>query len=264
MSTWNIDFISKRDFKRHVEATIVQYRDGIMPYDLAKFNSNTIDPIKLMLDQAVYGKSWDEIVEREVIRQRDKGSNNGIGYFHQNIFKYIKDCTVPDAGWDVIYKPKGRADVASGIQPKRVYVEMKNKHNTMNSASAGRTYTKMQEQLLRDDDCACLLVEAIAKRSQNVPWEVSIDGHKKSHKLIRRVSMDKFYEIVTGDPLGFHKVCTHLSETIQEVLAGMREKPEPKDTVMGELQIDARQHGGSITYALMQLGFSTYEGFEDD
>ncbi len=36
-----------------------------------------------------------------------------------------------------------------------VYVEMKNKHNTMNSASAGKTYIKMQNQFLSNDDCAC-------------------------------------------------------------------------------------------------------------
>ena len=37
----------------------------------------------------------------------------------------------------------------------RVYVEMKNKHNTMNSSAAGKTYIKMQSQLLEDDDWAC-------------------------------------------------------------------------------------------------------------
>jgi hypothetical protein len=40
---------------------------------------------------------------------------------------------------------------------------MKNKHNTMNSAASSKTYIKMQGQLLEDDDCTCLLVEAIAK-----------------------------------------------------------------------------------------------------
>ncbi|MFR5068672.1 MAG: Eco47II family restriction endonuclease [Eubacteriales bacterium] len=49
-----------------------------------------------------------------------------------------------------------------------VYVEMKNKHNTMNSASAGKTFIKMQNQLLNDDDCACFLVEAIAQRSPRI------------------------------------------------------------------------------------------------
>lgn len=37
-----------------------------------------------------------------------------------------------------------------------LYVEMKNKHNTMNSASSAKTYIKMQGQILEDDDCACV------------------------------------------------------------------------------------------------------------
>lgn len=63
----------------------------------------------------------------------------------------------------------------------------------MNSAAAGKTFIKMQSQLLKDDDCACFLVEAIAKKSQNIKWETSVDNQKVGHKLIRRVSMDKFY-----------------------------------------------------------------------
>ena len=84
-----------------------------------------------------------------------------------------------------------------------VYVEMKNKHNTMNSASAGKTYIKMQSQLLSDDDCACFLVEAIAQRSQNIKWETTVDGKKVSHKRIRRVSLDQFYALVTGEKMRF-------------------------------------------------------------
>ena len=67
-----------------------------------------------------------------------------------------------------------------------VYVEMKNKHNTMNAASAGKTFIKMQNQLLNDDDCACFLVAAIAQRSQNIKWEPTVDKKKVGHKLIRR------------------------------------------------------------------------------
>ena len=48
----------------------------------------------------------------------------------------------------------------------------------MNSASASKTYIKMQNQLLKDDDCACFLVEAIAQKSQNIKWETTVDGKK--------------------------------------------------------------------------------------
>ena len=30
---------------------------------------------------------------------------------------------------------------------------MKNKHNTMDSSAAGKTFIKMQNQILKDDDC---------------------------------------------------------------------------------------------------------------
>ena len=57
-----------------------------------------------------------------------------------------------------------------------IYVEMKNKHNTMNSACSAKTYIKMQGQILEDDDCACLLVEAIAKKSQNINGQQKLMG----------------------------------------------------------------------------------------
>lgn len=56
----------------------------------------------------------------------------------------------------------------------------------------------MQDQISNDDDCACFLVEAIAQRSQNIKWETTVDKRKVGHKLIRRVSMDQFYALITG------------------------------------------------------------------
>ena len=88
------------------------------------------------------------------------------------MFQYISGCRVPDngkeGGWDVIYENSNGIILPEGDIVHTIYVEMKNKHNTMNSASAGKTYIKMQDQLLRNDDCSCYLVEAIAKKSQNI------------------------------------------------------------------------------------------------
>ena len=43
------------------------------------------------------------------------------------MFKYIRNCEVPREGFDVIFTQN---------DGKKVYVEMKNKHNTMNSSSS--------------------------------------------------------------------------------------------------------------------------------
>lgn len=264
---WNIDFITRENFKKHVKATIANYGEKLEPYDVAKFNSNIIDPIKMVFDKAVYGKSWKDIISSEIFRQRDKANTNEIGYFHQRLFEYVKDCRVPpngkEGGWDVIYTVANGYEVDERNIVHKIYVEMKNKHNTMNSAASSKTYMKMQNQLLRDDDCACFLVEAIAKRSQNIVWKTTVDKQKVSHVRIRRVSIDKFYEIVTGEKDAFYKVCMALPEIVDEVLseksAGVA---SPHDTVYDELMKGSTDDTAMIL-SMYMLGFSTYNGFDD-
>lgn len=43
--------------------------------------------------------------------------------------------------------------------------------------------------------------------SRKIEWELSLDGNKVSDKRIRRVSIDKFYEIVTGFKNAFMLLC---------------------------------------------------------
>lgn len=260
---WELDFISEKDFYYHVQNTINQYGEKLKPYDLKKFNNNIVDPIKLMFDKMVYNMSYEEIIRNEIFRQRDKANNNDIGYFHQSIFKYIEGCTVPDSGWDVIFRKDDGIEINECGKVKTVYVEMKNKHNTMNSASSSKTYMKMQGQLLRDDDCVCCLVEAIAKRSQNITWSVSVDGVKQKHKRIRRVSMDEFYSLVTGNEDSFYRMCMVLPTVIQDVLFNSDSVSVPNDTVVEELKNIAEKKNGSLMLALYMLGFGSYKGFRD-
>lgn len=261
-------FITNENFKIHVQETIKKYGDKLEPYNLKKFNSNIIDPIKLIFDKNVYHTSWDEIVNNEIFRQRDKSNNNDIGYFHQNFFAYIDGCTVPETGWDVIYSnDTGIFIPGLDEKVKTIYVEMKNKHNTMNSASSSKTYMKMQNQLLQDDDCVCFLVEAIAKKSQNIKWETTLDKEKVSHKRIRRISMDQFYALLTGVNDAFYQVCMQLPSIISEVVQS-NESLTPKDTVMDEIR---KKHWDkkkaiddiSITISMYLLGFPSYIGFEN-
>lgn len=51
---WDLDFISEEDFKKHVQETIMKYGEKLKSYDLKRFNSNLIDPIKLIFDKSIY------------------------------------------------------------------------------------------------------------------------------------------------------------------------------------------------------------------
>lgn len=268
---WNLSFISEKDFEKHVKATIDKYGEKLESFDIIRFNKNIIDPIKMIFDKTVYQSTWDEIVSNEIFRQRDKSNNNDIGYFHQRIFQYIADCHVPDngkeGGWDVIFHRQEGISLPEGDVVHTVYVEMKNKHNTMNSSAAGKTYIKMQSQLLEDDDCACFLVEAIAKRTQNIKWTTTVDGKNVSHKRIRRVSLDQFYALVTGQEDALYQMCMVLPKVIEKVVTeGGDDVKVPHDSVLRELKNVAEKIGESdeelaMAMAIYLLGFSTYHGF---
>lgn len=269
--SWELSFITEHELTEHVRATIQKYGDKLESFDLRRFNRNLIDPIKLIFDKIVYRASWEETVSNEIFRQRDKSNNNDIGYFHQRMFQYIANCHVPEngteGGWDVIYENPSGITLPEGSCVHTIYVEMKNKHNTMNSSAAGKTFIKMQNQILKDDDCACFLVEAIAKKSQNVKWETSVDSQKVGHKLIRRVSLDRFYALVTGEKDAFYQICKILPGVIQRVVEQDQEHLTPHDTVMQELNKLAAESGMkdkelALSMAVYMLGFSSYYGFE--
>ena len=269
--SWELSFISEKDFTNHVKDTIDKYGEKLESFDIVRFNKNIVDPIKMIFDKTVYQTSWDEIVGNEIFRQRDKSNNNDIGYFHQRIFQYINNCHVPDngteGGWDVIFQVPEGITLPEGDVVHTVYVEMKNKHNTMNSAAAGKTYIKMQSQLLDDDDCACFLVEAIAKKSQNIKWSTTVDGKSVSHKKIRRVSLDQFYALVTGQEDAIYKMCMVLPKVIEKVVnEGGEDVKVPHDSVMSELrriaqEMDTDDENLAMALAVYLLGFSTYNGF---
>lgn len=249
MKNYNLGFISNEDIYNHVKATVLQYRRDI---DLKEFNKNIIDPIKLTFDAKIYGQTMRQTIESECIRQIDKTNNNRIGYFHQYLFKYAGNgWEVPDNG------KKGGFDVLN--EDQHIFVEIKNKHNTMNAASASDTYVKMQSKLLHDDKATCMLVEVISNRSQNSTWVVTINqnGRKQrySHDRIRKVSMDKFYELVFKDKNAFFKLCKALPDILDDVISD-DESIKLQNSVYDELD------KSDFYKSLYLLAFRTYEGFD--
>lgn len=251
LNEYHIDFVKREDFERHVAETIKAYDATLNKIDLKRFNSNIIDPIKLTFDKALFKKTWNEIIEMEISRQRDKTNTNAIGYFHQNLFRLIANCEVPDQGFDVIY---------TNTDGRKIYVELKNKYNTMNDAAQKDTALKLYNQLLLDPDCiGCYLVEVIAPESRNIEWTKRLrDGTTVSNPKIRRVSIDKFYEIITGKSDAFYQICAQLPITINKLISNNEVRTVERDTVVEEL----RTKSPSLLQALYLLAFESYLGFE--
>lgn len=244
MRKYGLGFISDKNIFKHVKETVQQYSASI---NLKKFNKNIIDPIKLTFDAKVYGRTMEEVVASECMRQMDKSNNNHIGYFHQNLFRYAGN------GWEV---PTEGFDVVN--EEKHIFVEIKNKHNTMNSPASQKTYMKMQNKIVRDSHATCMLVEAIATKSQNKTWIVTVDKEQFNNDHIRRVSIDKFYEIVFGDPLAFAKLCKAMPLILDDVIKELGSSTN-QNTVFYELAAISP----NIMKSLYLLAFKTYEGFDN-
>jgi hypothetical protein len=240
---YKLDFINSMDLFNHVKNTVFGYSCKM---NLKEFNKNLIDPIKLTFDSIVYAQGIEQTIENEVLRQLDKTNSNLIGYFHQNIFHYIgTDWTVPKTGYDI-----------QSIT-KNIFVEMKNKHNTMNSSSSAKTFMRMQSTIIQNPEAKCLLVEVIANKSQNIPWVVTLDGHKQaSSEKIRRVSIDKFYELVTGNKNAFAELCKIIPTVISDVVSNMK-ATERENTVFSELN----KISDDLLSSIYLLSFERYEGF---
>jgi hypothetical protein len=251
MKTYHLGFISDEDIYRHVHDTVIRYRRSI---NLKEFNKNLIDPIKLTFDSKIYNQTMEETIKSECLRQIDKTNNNHIGYFHQYLFNYAGN------GWKVPTNGKdGGFDVVN--DKLHIYVEMKNKHNTMNSASTSATYLKMLDRLMRSGsaETKCYLVEVIAKHSQDVVWNVTItnNGHKDKYQNpnIRRISIDKFYELVFGDKNAFFKLCQALPTILDDILT-----EEPSISMRYEVYDELDKT--DFYKSLYLLAFRTYEGFD--
>lgn len=213
MRHYNLGFISDEDIYKHVKQTVLQYRRSI---NLEEFNKNVIDPIKLTFDSKIYGYDLHQTIESECIRQIDKTNNNRIGYFHQYLFRYAGN------GWEVPANgAKGGFDVIN--ESKHIFVEMKNKHNTMNSSSAGKTYMKMQHKILqlRPAKAFCYILDISAQHTDK-PWAITIRDNehlvKYQYPQIRIISPDIFYSIIFRKRNAYTKLYKALPTIIDDVL----------------------------------------------
>ena len=84
--------------------------------------------------------------------------------------------------------------------------------------------------------------------------------------MIRRVSLDEFYAIVTGQEDAFYQMCMVLPSIIQKAVNSLEKVGVPNDTVMDELKKIATKNGDkdydmAIAMAVYMLGFGGYKGF---
>ncbi|MGL5867983.1 Eco47II family restriction endonuclease [Clostridium chrysemydis] len=225
--------------------------------DLSDLYKNKLDPIKAYFDMEFNETSLDEFIDIEAKRKADKNINNHIGNFHQELLDGLDGFEAPlNAGYDV----KKLDDTIFG--------ELKNKHNTMNSSSTEATFQKLERYATDYPTSTCYLIEVVATQSQNILWTPTCSGRSYSNSRIRRISIDRFYELATGIPNSFKELCDAIRIATPQIIKHIKESENQTaassmttNNAHNELVSRAQLLGISELETIFKDNFTGYNGF---
>lgn len=251
-----LTFMSNRHLCKCIYRLYSAYMRDKRDLNLADLYKNKLDPIKTYFDMEFNGINLQEFIDIEAKRIADKNINNHIGNFHQELLDGLKGFEAPQAaGYDV-----RKLD-------NTIFGELKNKHNTMNSTSAEGTFIKLQNLAKHYPNSTCYLIEVVAKESQNILWSGKFNGKDYYHPRVRRISIDKFYELATGRTNAFKELCDAIRIATPQVINYIKEKEKETAKSMTtnkaykELVSKAEKKKISELDVIFKDNFTGYKGF---
>ncbi|MCF6177533.1 MAG: Eco47II family restriction endonuclease [Victivallaceae bacterium] len=204
MKKYNLTFISDEDLFKHIKEILLLYLQKISFKSISK---NSVDPVKLAFDAKIYNKSITEMLEIEMIQQLDDDKISYNTFLHKNIFKYVvNDCDTTGKQFDIVNTKHS------------IYGLFMDEHKRKDLSFTLNTYMLMQHTILENKQATCILVDAVAEDKLNIPWEVSVDDKLFSNQQIRHMSIEKFYEIMTGDKSVLKNLYMILPEVINDIM----------------------------------------------
>lgn len=205
-----VEFVSDEDFLECVKHVIDFYLSDEYqeePMTVLKESKNGIDAIKIF-DITVKQIGFDGWANKEMERQQDKTINNKIGEFHQELLGKVE-------GWvDLGVGDETEIDLKK--EDNTVFIELKNKHNTMNSSSTKTCREKLENVIEQYPDATAYWAYIISRkyRSENRVWKYQ----GREDEKIRRISGDLLYEMITGDSNALEKVYEAIPKAIVDLL----------------------------------------------
>jgi hypothetical protein len=171
---------------------------------------NVIDPFSALIDAARQKINLDTWMEQEKVRQTQKGFQNALGDFHQDIIGDISGWKNEGIG--------GSIDVRNDSM--KIIAEIKNKYNTVNSNSAKAIYGNLANHLqYAEKGYTAYLVSILPgnKKPINKQWS----PNKKTMALrddIRKIDGRSFYTLATGNPDSLQMLYGVLPNILKDML----------------------------------------------
>lgn len=201
-----VDFVSDGHFLDCVSWVCESYTDP-RNRDEQSLSRNGIDPFKMVFDMVCYDMDLDGWKSKEYARQEDKTTNNRTGDFHQRLLGGVD-------GWvDLGVGDKTKLDLKKGDDT--VFIELKNKFNTVNDDSLSKVREKLETNLRRYPESMNYWAYIIMKGGTSGTSAWRYKGRETPR--IRRVWGSDVYSLITGRDDSLHQVWAALPRAINDV-----------------------------------------------
>jgi len=205
----NTNIMSSNQLKDLIEEFYVSKVIGLYEEKVDR-SKITIDEIKKESDKIAYNLTDEEWEEFDSKRIKDKQINNKIGELHEYLMSNCKDF-VKSNDFDKSLK----VDVMK--KDKSAFLEIKNKHNTMNGASKESAINKLKEVKLKYPNAICAIGIINGKNHKKLICESPEVYEYSGEELFNLIFSDKnYYQTV--------------KKIIQEGLKGWFDKYKEKNT----------------------------------
>lgn len=219
-----VDFVSDEHFLKCVKWVCDAYPVKSEKIDMTALQRNAIDPFKMIFD-VINGKICvDDWLKNEVIRQSDKTINNRVGEFHQKLLGGV-------TGWDDL----GIGDLSKVDLRKNdnsIFIELKNKFNTVNSDSLSKVRDKLEMAVKNNPKCNAYWAYILEKDGSSGVSTWIYAG--KNEPRIKKIWGSNVYELVTGDKNALEKTWKALPIAISDLLGQKRELSQTDIKLLSE------------------------------
>jgi len=174
---------------------------SIANFDATKATENNlVDAFAAASEVAIFKFStYEEWLKTENERQRQKALMNAVGNAHQELIGQLTGFTS--------YPPSKKCpmpDVVGTRDRQKIFAEIKNKHNTMNSKSAAATYDTMVKFSERSEfsDHVGIVVQIIAEvpKSGHAMWSSFAPGTGRDAREDLLLMSGRVFYAIANDP----------------------------------------------------------------
>lgn len=191
-----------------LENLISGYKNKIDGFDIDDFLKTGVDPFRFTANVSIWGLS--QAIRKEIEHKVEMALENLIGDFHED---YLGNSMhIPtNSKWEKV--PEGSIPGIDIVNEQRkVYLQIKSKHNSMNSSSSKKLAEELKEtlEIHPGSEVGCI-------------WVVATQGRKAiGENAIAEVAScykgDQSYAAVTGEQDELKKVLTETLSMIPKII----------------------------------------------